>query len=41
MQKPRVFIVQEDEDANIILSGMLCLKGIEALSSPQEKIALK
>ena len=31
MQKPRVFIVQEDEDANIILSGMLCLKGIEAL----------
>ena len=30
MQKPRVFVVQQDEDANILLSGMLCLKGIEA-----------
>ena len=30
MQKPRVLIVQEDEDANILLSGMMCLKGIES-----------
>ena len=30
MEKPRVCIVQEDEDANIVLSGILCLKGLEA-----------
>lgn len=41
MQKPRVFIVQEDEDANIILSGMLCLKGIEALKFTKGEDCIK
>jgi DNA-binding response OmpR family regulator len=41
MQKPRVFIVQEDEDANILLSGMLCLKGIEAHKFTTGEVCIK
>ena len=29
ISKPRVFIVQENEDANLVLTGMLWLKGCE------------
>lgn len=29
LAKPRVFIVQENEDANLVLTGMLWLKGCE------------
>jgi DNA-binding response OmpR family regulator len=31
ISKPRVFIVQENEDANIVLTGTLWLKGCEPL----------
>jgi DNA-binding NtrC family response regulator len=30
ISKPRVFIVQEDEDANLVLNGLLWLKGFES-----------
>jgi DNA-binding response OmpR family regulator len=29
INKPRIFIVQENEDANLVLTGMLWLKGCE------------
>jgi DNA-binding NtrC family response regulator len=29
LSKPRVFIVQDNEDANLVLTGMLWLKGCE------------
>ena len=29
ISKPRIFIVQENEDANLVLTGMLWLKGCE------------
>jgi DNA-binding response OmpR family regulator len=29
LSKPRIFIVQENEDANLVLTGMLWLKGCE------------
>ena len=28
--KPRVFIIQENEDANLLLNGLLWLKGCES-----------
>ena len=30
ISKPRVFIVQEDEDANLVLNGLFWLKGFES-----------
>lgn len=30
ISKPRVFIIQEDDDANIVLNGLLWLKGCES-----------
>ena len=34
--KPRIFIVQDDDDANTVLSGILWLKGVR-LSNLQEQ----
>jgi DNA-binding response OmpR family regulator len=31
ISKPRVFIIQENEDANVVLNGILWLKGCEPL----------
>ena len=38
--KPRIFIVQDDDDANTVLSGILWLKGAEAfkVTRPEECI---
>ena len=29
LYKPRIFIVQDNEDANLVLTGMLWIKGCE------------
>jgi hypothetical protein len=35
--KPRVFVVQEHEDANMVLNGLLWLKGCESYKLPMVK----
>ena len=35
--KPRVFIIQENDDANLLLNGLLWLKGCDPTSLPMVK----
>ena len=39
--KPRIFIVQDDDDANTVLSGMLWLKGAEAFKVTRTEECIK
>jgi DNA-binding response OmpR family regulator len=39
--KPRIFIVQDDDDANTVLSGILWLKGAEAFKVTRTEECLK
>ena len=39
--KPRVFIVQEHEDANLVLNGLLWLKGCESYKFTNGKACLE
>jgi DNA-binding NtrC family response regulator len=39
--KPRVFIVQEHEDANLVLNGLLWLKGCESHKFTESKECLE
>ena len=41
MQKPRIFIVQDDEDANTVVSGILWLKGNETYKFTKGEGCLK
>jgi DNA-binding NtrC family response regulator len=39
--KPRIFIVQDDDDANTVLSGILWLKGTEPLKFERTEECIK
>jgi DNA-binding response OmpR family regulator len=39
--KPRIFIVQDDDDANTVLSGILWLKGAEAFKVTRTEECIK
>jgi len=39
--KPRIFIVQDDDDANTVLSGILWLKGAEAFKVTRTEEGIK
>ena len=39
--KPRIFIVQDDDDANTVLSGILWLKGVEAFKVTRTEECIK
>ncbi len=41
ISKPRVFILQENEDANLVLTGMLWLKGCEPFKFTNGKECLE
>ena len=41
LSKPRIFIVQENEDANLVLTGMLWLKGCEPFKFTNGKQCLE
>ena len=41
ISKPRVFIIQENEDANVVLTGMLWLKGCEPFKFTNGKQCLE
>ena len=41
LMKPRIFIVQDDDDANTVLSGILWLKGAEAFKFTRTEECLK
>ena len=41
ISKPRVFIVQEHEDANLVLNGLLWLKGCESYKFTNGKDCLE
>ena len=41
ISKPRVFIVQENEDANVVLTGILWLKGCEPFKFTNGKQSLE
>jgi DNA-binding response OmpR family regulator len=41
ISKPRVFIVQENEDANLVLTGILWLKGCESFKFTKGKECLE
>ena len=41
ISKPRVFIIQENEDANIVLTGILWLKGCEPFKFTNAKQGLE
>ena len=41
LAKPRVFIVQDNEDANLVLTGMLWLKGCEPFKFTNGKQCLE
>ena len=39
--KPRIFIVQDDNDANTVLSGILWLKGVESFKVTRTEECIK
>jgi DNA-binding response OmpR family regulator len=41
ISKPRVFIIQENEDANLVLTGILWLKGCESFKFTNGKQSLE